>query len=329
MAAISKVGSKWRAQVRRKGHPARSKMFGTKARAEAWARSVESSIESGSPAFDRDYTVADLILEYRLLREHGRPILERGNEHYMLRHLEDDLGLEVAGRLTADRLIAWARWRRSQGAGRYTVNMELSKLGTVLRYAGAALRLSFPDVIAQARPLLLHMGLIGAGGERDRRPTDDELSAVLEKLEQPYRDICNFAVETAMRRGEITRLLWADVDEAKRLILIRDRKHPREKVGNDQTIPLLGESLSIIKRQPRTSERIFPIPDERVSDTFKAACDAAGVVDLHFHDLRHHGISLLFERGYQIQQVALVSGHRDWRHLRRYTNLKPEDLHNI
>jgi site-specific recombinase XerD len=66
-----------------------------------------------------------------------------------------------------------------------------------------------------------------------------------------------------------------------------------------------------------------------VSDTFKAACDAAGVVDLHFHDLRHHGISLLFERGYQIQQVVLVSGHRDWRHLRRYTNLKPEDLHNI
>lgn len=327
MASIRKIGEKWRAQVRRKGHPAQSKMFSTKARAEAWARAIESSIESGQPALDRDYTVADLIREYRKLREHGRPLLERGNEHYMLRHLEDDLGLDVAGRLTADRLIAWARYRRQQGAGRYTVNMELSKLGTVMRYAGAALRLSFPDVIAQARPLLLHMGLIGAGGERDRRPSADELAAVLEKLDQPYRDICTFAVETAMRRGEITRLLWSDVDEVKKLILIRDRKHPREKIGNDQVIPLLGDALAIIQRQPRSSERIFPVTDERVSDTFKAACDAVKVVDLHFHDLRHHAISLLFERGYQIQQVALVSGHKDWRHLRRYTNLRPEDLH--
>jgi site-specific recombinase XerD len=52
-----------------------------------------------------------------------------------------------------------------------------------------------------------------------------------------------------------------------------------------------------------------------------------GIIDLHFHDLRHEGTSKLFEEGYQIQQVALVTGHKDWRHLRRYTNLKPEDLH--
>jgi site-specific recombinase XerD len=52
-----------------------------------------------------------------------------------------------------------------------------------------------------------------------------------------------------------------------------------------------------------------------------------GVPDLNFHDLRHQGTSRLFEEGYQIRQVALVIGHKDWRHLRRYTNLKPESLH--
>ena len=43
--------------------------------------------------------------------------------------------------------------------------------------------------------------------------------------------------------------------------------------------------------------------------------------------VEHHGISLLFEQGYAIQEVALVSGHKDWNQLRRYTNLKAESLH--
>ena len=54
---------------------------------------------------------------------------------------------------------------------------------------------------------------------------------------------------------------------------------------------------------------------------------AMSIPDLHFHDLRHEGTSRLFEQGYEVQQVALVTGHKDWRHLKRYTNLRPEDLH--
>ena len=49
--------------------------------------------------------------------------------------------------------------------------------------------------------------------------------------------------------------------------------------------------------------------------------------DLHLHDLRHEAISRLFAAGYRIEQVALVSGHRDWAMLRRYTHVKAEDLH--
>jgi len=50
---------------------------------------------------------------------------------------------------------------------------------------------------------------------------------------------------------------------------------------------------------------------------------------LCFHDLRHEGTSRLFEAGFSIQQVATVTGHKDWRMLRRYTNLKPENLHKM
>lgn len=49
--------------------------------------------------------------------------------------------------------------------------------------------------------------------------------------------------------------------------------------------------------------------------------------DLHFHDLRHEATSRLFEQGYQIQEVAIVTGHRSWDMLKRYTQLRPESLH--
>jgi integrase len=204
---------------------------------------------------------------------------------------------------------------------------------SALRFAGVALKVSIPDVVAAARPLLKHLALIGGGGKRERRPTEDELVKVVDWLAKErgelFADVVRFAVATAMRRGEIARLMWADVDEAKRLIMVRDRKDPRKKVGNDQWVPLLGEAWTVLQRQAKVDcdDRIFPIGESTVSKYFTQACRELSIPDLHFHDLRHEGTSRLFEEGYEIQQVALVTGHKDWRHLRRYTNLKPEDLH--
>ena len=48
----------------------------------------------------------------------------------------------------------------------------------------------------------------------------------------------------------------------------------------------------------------------------------AGIVDLHFHDLRHEAISKFFEKGLSIPEVSLISGHKDVRQLMRYTHLK-------
>ena len=50
---------------------------------------------------------------------------------------------------------------------------------------------------------------------------------------------------------------------------------------------------------------------------------------MHFHDLRHEGTSRLFEAGLTIEQVPLVTGHKDWKMLKRYTQLRPENLHAL
>ena len=334
MASILQVKGKWRAQVRRKGQPVYTRTFDTKTEADRWARQLEVDIDRGleaKPGRSKGVTVADLIGTYRKMRERARPISDASTEHYTLRHLEHHLGNRDAQRLMPQDLVGYCSARRDDGAGPYTCNMDIGKLGTVLRYAALAAKVTLPDVVGQARPLLTHLGLIGGGGRRERRPTEDELLRLVEYLEREhgalYADVVRFAVLTAMRRGEITRLRWADVDEAKKLVLVRDRKHPRRKVGNNEWIPLLGEAWAVVQRQAKSGELIFPVHEQTLSKYFTWACRALSIPDLHFHDLRHEGTSRLFEAGYEVQQVALVTGHKDWRHLKRYTNLKPEDLH--
>lgn len=333
MPSVIPIGDKWRAQVRRKGHKAMTQTFPTEAAALRWARGIEADIDRGltpKAITAKALKIKDLILAYRELRDRARPISDSSTEHYTLRHLEHHLGQRDAQRLTAQDLVGYCSARKDEGAGPYTVNCDIGKLGTVYRYGAMALKVTLPDVVAQARPLLSHLGLIGGGGKRERRPTEDELQAILTNLEAErgamYADATRFAVLTALRQGEIAAVRWADVDAAKKLLLVRDRKHPRKKIGNNEWIPLLGQAWEVLQRQPK-GELIFPLQAATLSKYFTLACRALGIIDLHFHDLRHEGTSRLFEAGYEVQQVALVTGHKDWRHLKRYTNLKPEDLH--
>lgn len=89
----------------------------------------------------------------------------------------------------------------------------------------------------------MRLGLVGKGLERDRRPTQDELDRLVAAFEAnprqqiPVGRLVRFAVATAMRQDEICRTEWADFDPEARMLLIRDRKDPRKKRGNNQRIP--------------------------------------------------------------------------------------------
>src|SRR5436305_1670525 len=69
-------------------------------------------------------------------------------------------------------------------------------------------------------------------------------------------------------------------------------------------------------------ERILPFSTDAISAAFTRACRILGIEDLRFHDLRHEGISRLFEMGRTIPQVAAVSGHRSCISLKRYTHIR-------
>lgn len=332
MASILKVGDKWRALIRRKGHAAQCKTFGTKAAAEAWARKIEGAIDDGVVAVSlSELTVSQVIQAYRELREATRPIPDTGNEHYMLKALDGGLGDKLAARLTPDDLVDYAKARRDSGAGPYTINMDLSKLGTAMRYGGASLKVALPDAVGAARPTLTYLRLIGGGGKRERRPTEDEFTRIVDHFEKEhgerFRDAVIFSALSAMRRGEVTVLRWVDLDEATKVASVW-RKHPKKGKVLER-VPILPPAWAVLQMQPRDDERIFPFSGSTLSKYFTNTCRDLSIPDLHLHDLRHEGASSLFEQGYSIEQVALVTGHKSWNMLRRYTQLKPDEFHKL
>lgn len=349
MATIQKRNDRWRAIVRRTGCPVRTSTFSTKSAAKTWAlrteRELEDWVAEGSPATDHT-TVEQLIQWYIETRSKTKPVstTERGN----LKRLAESFGHVEAVRLTSADILNHVR-RRRHGEHRAadgnvlpkvkgaTMNVELSSLQSVFSLARSLDRIKLTgDPIAEARPALRHLRLVSKSHKRDRRPTLEEIRQLkehfaqrAERAEIPMVDIIDFALTTAKRQAEITRLLWSDLDEHKRIILLRDVKNPTRKEGNHKLWPLLGEAFEVVKRQPRTTKevRIFPYNPDSISAAFTRACTRLKIDDLHFHDLRHEATSRLFEQGYDIPRVAAVTLHENWTDLKRYTQIKPESLH--
>ena len=334
MAVIERRGKKWRALVRVKGHPTASRTFNGRKAAEDWGKLTEDALRAGKALPKESRTVADLIDRYVKEMASFKPVAptKRGN----LKRWAESIGRKEVATLTGQDVLDHFAGR---DAGPATMAMELGFFAEVLAAGRSLWGMTIPDVVAATRPVLRRTGSIAKPKQRNRRPTPNELETLetffrfnVRQKVIPMWDIVPFAVETAMRLGEIVRIRWEDYRPGdKPMIMIRDRKDPKAKDGNDQLVPLLGKAAAIIDRQqPDQSKRkgaIFPYKADSVSAAFTRACLRLGIQDLHFHDLRHEGTSRLFERGYQIPEVAIVTGHRDWKSLKRYTNLKPESLH--
>jgi integrase len=345
VATILKRKGKWRVQIRRDGHSL-SKTFHLKAAAEEWAREAEHAIDKqidpSTHKISRRDSFASLIdLHIEDMAAVGKPL--RRSKDAVLKRLRAELGDTTLSNMTRERLIMYGRQRAKAGAGPATLAIDISFIGTILTHAAAVHGITVnTEAVNLARIALRRLGLIARPAERERRPTEKELTKLYahfdanDRYTVPMTRVIKFAIATAMRIDEIFRIEWDTLDERTRTILVPDRKDPRKKDGNDQRVPLLAstglDAWQLLQDQRAlrlNGPRCFPYNSKTAGTAFQRACKSLGIKDLHFHDLRHEATSRLFEAGLTIEQVPLVTGHKDWKMLKRYTQLRPEGLHAI
>lgn len=161
---------------------------------------------------------------------------------------------------------------------------------------------------------------------RNRRLQEGELDRIQQAASEPKNPyvipIVFFALETAMRRGGILSICHRDINYETRTLHI-----PITKNGHSRTIPLTKRAVEVLKTvTTATQPQPFAISANALRLSWERLLVRAGVSDLRFHDLRHEAISRFFEHGLSIPEVALISGHRSYAMLQRYTHLKAEDI---
>jgi integrase len=316
-----------------------SRTFAHRSAALSWAKHREVSLEDPS-ALTRVQqgapTLGELVRWYIDNFENVSKWQRSKQAHleFLERHA---LGKTNALTLTSAELIDHVRSRRAKGAGPATVANDLIWTGVVLRAAknvkGLPVR---PEIVQEAREACAELRLTGKARKRARRPTAAELAQLCDYFARrdkwsqiPMLPIMEFALNSARRESEICRLEWRDNDSRGRTGMVRDAKHPTQKEGNHRRFKYTPEGWAVVLAQARASEFIFPYDPKSVSAAFTRACRILGIKDLRFHDLRHEATSRLFERGYQIHEVAQFTLHDSWNELKRYANLRPENLRDI
>ncbi len=312
-----------------------SQTFDRKQVAQAWIKRRETQLaEPGAieRANRKGVTIRKMIEQYLDEYEKIRPLGKTKNA--TLNAIKDTwLGDLDDSALTSQKLVEFAQWRMGKEGGgvqAQTVGNDLSHLGAVLSVARPAWGYEVdPLAMPDARKVLRKLGMVSKSKERNRRPTLEELDKLMShffemqerrKAQIDMPKVIAFALFSTRRQEEITRIRWDDLDDSRQAVLVRDMKNPGQKIGNDVWCHLPDEAWAILQSMPKVEREIFPYNAKSVSASFTRACPMLGIQDLHFHDLRHEGVSRLFEMDWDIPRVSSVSGHRDWNSLRRYTH---------
>lgn len=306
---------------------AEAQTFDREAAAKAWMKKRETELaEPGALDQPEDPLLSFVIQKYLddKLKPHGK------TKDQVLRTIKNSwLGETACSQISSATIIKYLEGLTSQPQTRGNYLSHLAAIFTVARPAwGYPLDKTASE---DARVVAEKLGLISRSKQRTRRPTLDELDKLMTYYTVyqnkqvnaiPMTHIILFSIFSTRRQEETCRLLAEDLDVDHSEIVVRDMKNPGEKIGNDVMTLLPPEALQLIRNRNVTSGRIWPYNGESVSSNFTRTCKLLGIEDLHFHDLRHDGISRLFEMGWNIPRVAQVSGHRSWQSLQRYTQFK-------
>ncbi len=209
-----------------------------------------------------------------------------------------------------------------------TVNRELELLRAMLSFAVQN------DWLIR-NPFTLTKGLISkaAEAERDRILSFDEEQRLLEVCvgrREHLRAVLICALDTAMRRGEIFKMRWRDVNFDSGEIYIPQTNTKTEQaraVGMTRRLRNELERLRDLSAGDE-NESVFGITTT-IKTAFSSACRDAGISNFRFHDCRHTATTRMIRSGSAHTEVMKITGHSQIKTFLRYLNLTLETTNNV
>ena len=162
-------------------------------------------------------------------------------------------------------------------------------------------------------------------GARTRFLDQDEIRRLLAAASAHFRPILTMALHTGMRRGEIMKLEWSDVDLRNRVLRVREAKSGKQRTIRI-TDTLHGTLRGLTSRFKKVLVFPSPVTGNRWTDfrrQFRNAVNTAKIEDFRFHDLRHAFASHLVMGGVDIRTVQELMGHASITMTMKYSHLAP------
>lgn len=314
MATFKKLDSgKWQAQVAKHG-VRRAQSFPSKRAAQEWASRQEHLIVEGQ---GRGSKIAVGQAFDRYAREVSPT--KRGARWEMIR-LEklgkDKLAKVQLCNLSAQDLADW-RDRRLREVAPASVRREMVLISGVMTIARKEWGLISANPMADVRKP-------ANAQPRDRLVPDAEIEALVAVAGKPlsarWRAVhaFRFAIETAMRAGEICNLHAADIDGPVAHL-------PKTKNGTSRDVPLSSKALQLLADLPKGNGPCFGLTPQQLDALFRGARDLAQIKGLRFHDSRHEAITRL-ARKLDVLDLARMTGHQNLNELMTYYNASAADL---
>jgi integrase len=317
----------YRAQVRRKGAPPLSATFTKLADARKWVQVTEAAIAEGrhfKTAEAKRHTLADAIDRYLadVLPHKGASSIRKQTQQLLWwrRHL----GYSILADITPALLVKY-RDKLAQGEGtprsNATVTLYLAALSHVLTIAVKEWQWLDDSPMRKVSKPRKPRG-------RVRYLSDQERHQLLEACQgsrNPYlHTIVVLALATGARSGELRSLRWPDVDLKRGTLTFQETKN-----GERRTVPLTGQALTLMHHHAKVrrldTTLVFPNATGKrpagIREAWEYAVKRAGIIDFHFHDLRHSFASYLAMNGASLLEIAEVLGHKTLAMVKRYAHL--------
>jgi integrase len=241
------------------------------------------------------------------------------SDEYRLRHhLTPFFGEHSLNEITPWIIEKYRSMRGKNNANKSTINREVALLKAVFNKAILWGK-------ARENPVK-HVKLYRENNTIIRFLSRSEARSLLDACNNLLKPIVLLALNTGMRKGEIFKLQWRDVDLKRGILKIRDSKD-----GTDAHISINENVKELLSELPRFDDNphVFPgmksaAPLNNVRHSWQTALKKAGIKNFRFHDMRHTFASWMIMEGVDLYTVKDLMRHKSIEMTMRYAHLAPE-----